>query len=69
MSNGQDPRITDLRRYRRDRDRARRRPPPKPQPTSQSFLGGRKNAGLILALVGLVLLALWVGPTLLSVLL
>ena len=54
MSNGQDPRVTDLRRYRRDRERARRRPPPKPQPAPQSLLGRRKNAGLILAVVAKV---------------
>jgi hypothetical protein len=29
------------------------------------MLGGRRNAGLILALVVVVMLALWVGPKLL----
>ena len=68
MSNGQDPRVTDLRRYRKARERARRQPPPKPPVQSQSFLGRRKNAGLILAIVAIVLLALWIGPTLLALL-
>ncbi|HEY8573051.1 hypothetical protein [Phenylobacterium sp.] len=63
MSNGQDPRITDLRRYRKARERARRQPPPRPPNQSQSLLGGRKNAGPILVLVVLVLFVLWLGPT------
>lgn len=65
MSNGQDPRVTDLRRYRKARERARRQPPPKPPSQSQSFLGRRKNAGLILAAVVAVLIALWLLPALL----
>lgn len=63
-----DPRVTDLRAYRREkqraRDRARRSPPPA-QPGSQSFLGGRPRAGLILAAVVAVMLALWLAPALL----
>lgn len=63
MSNGQDPRVTDLRRYKRARERARRQPPPRPQQQgSQGFLGPRKNAGLILAIVVAVLAALWLLP-------
>jgi hypothetical protein len=54
-----DPRITDLRRYRRERERARRA---KPQPSrpggNEPLLGGRKNAGLILAIVVAVLIAM-----------
>jgi hypothetical protein len=63
-----DPRITDLRAYKRDkqraRDRARRTPPPTPQ-GSQGFLGSRPKAGLILAAVVAAMLALWVLPALL----
>jgi hypothetical protein len=65
MPKEDDPRVTDLRRYRRARERARRQPPPRPQQPSQSFLGPRKNAGLILAIVILVLAALWILPALL----
>lgn len=62
-----DPRITDLRRYRKAREQAKRRPPPRPpsQRGSQSFLGSHPRAGLILAAVAVVLLALWVLPALL----
>jgi hypothetical protein len=52
----EDPRVTDLRRYKKAREQAKRRPPPKP-PT-QSFLGSRPRAGLILAAVVIVLAAL-----------
>jgi len=62
-----DPRVTDLRAYKRDkqraRDRARRAPPPA-QPGSQGFLGSRPRAGLILAAVVAVMLALWLLPAL-----
>jgi hypothetical protein len=51
----QDPRVTDLRRYRRERERARRRAPPKPK-GAEPFLGGRRNAGLILVAVIVVLI-------------
>jgi hypothetical protein len=57
-----DPRVTDLRRYRKARERARRQPPPRPP--SQSLLGSRKHAGLILAAVILVAMALWLLPLL-----
>ncbi|MET0272512.1 MAG: hypothetical protein ABW360_05940 [Phenylobacterium sp.] len=53
-----DPRVTDLRRYKKAREQARRRPPPRPP--SQSFLGSRPRAGLILAAVVLALVALTV---------
>jgi hypothetical protein len=56
----EDPRVTDLRRYKKAREQAKRRPPPKP-PT-QSFLGSRPRAGLILAAVVIVLAALWLLP-------
>jgi hypothetical protein len=52
----EDPRVTDLRRYKKAREQAKRRPPPKPP--AQSFLGSRPRAGLILAAVVVALLAL-----------
>ena len=58
-----DPRITDLRRYKKAREQARRRPPPRPPARgSQSFLGSNPRAGLILAVVVVLLLVLWVLP-------
>ncbi|WP_395670899.1 hypothetical protein [Phenylobacterium sp.] len=62
MARKDDPRVTDLARYRRAREQARRTPPRKPQPSSERLLGGRRNAGVILAIVAIVLLALWLGP-------
>ena len=50
-----DPRVTDLRRYRRDRERARRAEQSARKPTNEPLLGGRRNAGLILVLVIVVL--------------
>ena len=61
--NKDDPRVTDLQRYKKAREQARRAPPPRPP--SQAFLGSRPNAGVILLLVAVVMLALWVLPTLL----
>lgn len=58
-----DPRVTDLRRYRRERQRAQRRPAPKPQAPNESLLGGRPRAGLILALVLIVVVGLWALQT------
>ena len=52
----EDPRVTDLRRYRKARELQRRRPPPRPP--NERLLGGRPRAGLILALVVLALIAL-----------
>jgi hypothetical protein len=52
-----DPRVTDLRRYRRERQRARHA---KPTPPGQNepLLGRRRNAGLILAIVVAVVVAM-----------
>jgi hypothetical protein len=52
-----DPRVTDLRRYRRERERARHAKTTPPRQT-EPLLGRRKNAGLILAIVVAVLLAM-----------
>jgi len=56
MAPQRDPRVTDLRRYRRERERARRAQPP--QAPNEPLLGRRKNAGLILAVVVVVLVAM-----------
>jgi hypothetical protein len=58
----EDPRVTDLHRYRKARELQRRRPPPRPR--SERLLGGRPRAGLILLIVILVLAALWILPAL-----
>jgi hypothetical protein len=63
-----DNRITDLRAYKRDKQRAQaraRRAPPPTAPGSQRFLGERPRAGLILAGIVLVMLALSLLPALL----
>jgi hypothetical protein len=52
----EDPRVTDLRRYRKARELQRRRAPPRPQ--SERLLGSRPRAGLILALVIVAVLAM-----------
>jgi hypothetical protein len=61
----EDPRVTDLRRYKKAREQAKRRPPPRPPSRREGFLGSNPRAGLILAVVAVVLLALWVLPALL----
>jgi hypothetical protein len=56
-----DPRVTDLRRYRRERERARRAAQSarsRATGGNEPLLGRRKNAGLILAIVVLVIIAL-----------
>jgi hypothetical protein len=58
----EDPRITDLRRYKKAREQAKRRPPPKPKRPSEGLLGSNPRAGLILAIVAVVLAALYVLP-------
>jgi hypothetical protein len=55
-----DPRVTDLRRYRQARELQRRQPPPRPK--KERFLGDRPRAGLILLLIILALAALWILP-------
>ena len=56
-----DPRVTDLSRYRRARERARRAPPPKPKTRREPVLGARPRAGLSLAAVIFVVLAFSMG--------
>ena len=65
-----DPRITDLRRYRKEREAAARRKP-KPNPKAQmreTFLGANPRAGLILALLAAAILAYIFVPMLLGAL-
>jgi hypothetical protein len=52
-----DPRVTDLRRYRRERERARRARPPKPA-GQEPLLGRRRYAGLILLAALLILVVM-----------
>jgi len=61
----EDPRVTDLRRYKKAREQAKRRPPPRPPTQRQGILGSNPRAGLILAIVAVVLIALWVLPAIL----
>ena len=56
----EDPRVTDLRRYKKAREQARRRPPAK-LPGS-GFLGSNPRAGLILAVLAALAAAFILGP-------
>ena len=58
----EDPRVTDLRRYKQEREKAAKKPPPKPKAPSASFLGSNPRAGLILVVAIVVLAALYVVP-------
>jgi len=57
-----EPEVTDLSRYRKAKAEEAKRKPPKPKAPKQSLLGSNPRAGLILAIVAVVLLALWLGP-------
>ena len=56
----EDPRVTDLARYRRARERARKAQPR--TPPEQQVLGSRPRAGLILLAVVAVLALLYFAP-------
>jgi hypothetical protein len=56
----EDPRVTDLRRYRKQREQAKRKP--RPKPGGESFLGSNPRAGLLLVVVVLVIIALYAIP-------
>jgi len=58
----EDPRVTDLRRYKQEREKAARKAPPKPKAPKASFLGSNPRAGLILVAVIVVLALLYLGP-------
>ena len=64
----EDPRVTDLRRYKREREQAKRKPPPKPAGPKQGLLGSNPKAGLILAILAAVVLGLWVVPAVMRIL-
>ena len=56
----EDPRVTDLRRYKKAREQAKRRPPAKPP--GGGFLGSNPRAGLILAVLAALPTAFILGP-------
>lgn len=57
-----DPRVTDLRRYRKAREQARKvKPNPKAQ-MRETILGANPKAGVILVVVVVAFLALYVAP-------
>jgi hypothetical protein len=60
--NDEDPRVTDLRRYRKMREQAQRRPQHQQRRGGESFLGSNPRAAIILAIVIVVLIALYVIP-------
>ena len=57
-----DPRVTDLRRYRQEREKDARKPAPKPKAAGTGILGSNPRAGLILVIVLVVLAALYLVP-------
>ena len=64
----QDPRITDLRRYRREREQAaKRKPNPKAQ-MRETFLGANPRAGLILIVLAVAVAAYLFLPAILRLL-
>ena len=65
----EDPRVTDLRRYKKARETAKRRPPPKPpRGAGEGLLGSNPRAGLILAVIAALILLFWIGPLLMKLL-
>jgi hypothetical protein len=60
MRRPEDPRVTDLRRYRKAQKQAQRRPAPRPP--GEGFLGSNPRAGLILAIAAAVAALLWLLP-------
>jgi hypothetical protein len=55
----EDPRVTDLRRYRKARELQTRH---RPRPPNEGLLGDRPRAGLILVVVVLALAAVGILP-------
>lgn len=58
----EDPRVTDLRRYRKEREQARKRKPNPKAQMRESFLGANPRAGLILVIAAVVFALLVVLP-------
>lgn len=62
----EDPRVTDLRRYKAQREKAARKPPAKPKPSlGGGVLGSNPRAKLILALAALAIVVFLVLPAVL----
>lgn len=59
----EDPRVADLRRYRKARELEQRRKAA-PRGRSERLLGSRPRAGLILAAVVILLIVMWLLPQL-----
>jgi hypothetical protein len=59
----EDPRVADLKRYRKARELEQRRKAAAQRP-SERFLGSRPRAGLILAAVVILLVVMWLLPAL-----
>jgi hypothetical protein len=67
MPGGEDPRITDLRAYRKAREAEKRRKPPNPKAQMrETILGANPRAGAILVLLGIGLLAYFFLPTIIA---
>ena len=63
---GEDPRITDLRAYRKAREAEKRKKPPNPKAQMrETFLGANPRAGLILAILAAAVLGYMFLPLLL----
>jgi len=63
----EDPRVTDLREYRKAREQAKRKPPKLPKPhraPGSGLLGTNRYAGLILAAIVLLVVVVYVLPLL-----
>jgi hypothetical protein len=58
----EDPQVTDLSRYRKQREAAARKAKAPRRAPGPSFLGSNPRAGLILAGVVILILALYVLP-------
>jgi hypothetical protein len=61
----EDPRVVDLRRYKKAVQAKAARKAAPPLAKSESLLGSRPRAGLLLVLIVVALAALWLGPKLL----
>lgn len=57
-----DPRVTDLSRYRKAREAKAKRPPPRPKRAREPVLGSNPRAVLILVIVVVVLALFYLGP-------
>jgi hypothetical protein len=58
MADQRDPEVTDLRQYKKSRERARKMQARAKRGADEPLLGGRPRAGVILALVIAILVAM-----------